>query len=251
MRQTFVRATSVAGLLSILGWAAPLVAQGPAVPRPQTAAQPVSAPAPAAAGTSVVVIDVAFIFKNHNRFNARMNEIKKDIEAFEGQMRTEQQAGAAKLESQKQYAPSSPEYKRLDEELTRLGTEAQVKVTQKRKEFLEKEARVYYDVYKEIEQTVAQFCQRYRIGLVLRFNGDDMKTDDRNSVLQGVNRAVVYQQNLDITQHILQQLNGGPVAPQAPAQPQPTTGGRPPQVANPNVGGVIPPAGTPGPGIPR
>jgi hypothetical protein len=103
-----------------------------------------------------------------------------------------------------------------------------VKIGLKRKEFLEQEARVYYRVYREIEQSVGLFAQRNRIGLVLRFNGDEMKEDDRASVLQGVNRAVVYQQNLDVTEFILGDLNRGTTPPPTPG----AAAGA--QTANPN-----------------
>ncbi len=247
MRVSLAKATIVAGLVSMFAWAAPLVAQGPQVPRPATAGVPTTAPVPAPAptGTSVVVIDVAFIFKNHIRFNARMNDIKKDIEAFEAQIRTQQQDLQRRSEGLKSFSAGSPDYKRLEEELARLGSAMQVDVGLKRKKFLEDEARVYYDIYKEIEQTVAVFCQQYRIGLVLRFNGDDMKPDDRTSVLQGVNKAVVFQQNLDITQLILQKLNGG--AGNVPHQPTVGPGNPTGVISRPPTGG-IPPANRPGPG---
>ncbi len=83
----------------------------------------------------------------------------------------------------------------------------------KRREFLEQEAKVYYGIYREIEDSVAVFAERNRIGLVLRYSGDEMKPDDRASVLQGVNRPVVFQRNLDITQHVLNQLNAGATMP--------------------------------------
>jgi Skp family chaperone for outer membrane proteins len=234
----------VAGLWSLLAWASPLVAQAPPiVPRPAAPGPPAAAPAPAPSGTSVVVIDVAFIFKNHVRFNARMNDIKKDIEAFEGQIRKEQQDLQTRGETLKQYSPTSPEYKGLEESLAKTGSEMQVKVGLKKKDFLEREARVYYDIYKEIEQNVAVFCQQYNIGLVLRFNGDDMKPDDRASVLQGVNRAVVYQRNLDITQLILQKLNGGATRPTQPTVNQAGPAGTISQQPQ----GTVPPGGRPVP----
>jgi hypothetical protein len=70
-----------------------------------------------------------------------------------------------------------------------------------------------HGIYREIEDSVAMFAQRNRIGLVLRYTGDEMKPDDRASVLQGVNKPVVYQDRLDITQHILNQLNAGATMP--------------------------------------
>lgn len=192
---------------------------------PPAAARPAAA-APAG-GTNVAVIDIAFVFKHHNRFNTAMNEIKQEIEKFEAYVREEQRKFSAKKEELTAFRTGTPEYNAKEEELARTASEMQVQVSLKRKQFLEDEARVYYRVYREIEQSVGIFAQRNRIGLVMRFNGDDMKENDRASVLQGVNRAVVYQQNLDITQFILDDLNRGPsnttqggaVAPQNATRP--------------------------------
>lgn len=206
---------------------------GPALP----AAGPAATPAPV--GTSVVVIDVAFVFKNHVRFNARMNEIKRDIEQYDAFVREETQKLTKKKEQLVQYNATSVEYKKLEEDMARMQSDLQIKVQLKRKEFLETEAKLYFDTYREIEQTVAVFAQRNRISLVLRFNGDEMKSDDRASVLQGVNRAVVYQQGLDITEHVLGLLNPpGQTAVAPGAQPPPAV---PPTATRPIVpGGVAP-----------
>jgi Skp family chaperone for outer membrane proteins len=206
----------------------------------QIHAQGVPAAAPAASGTNVAVIDIAFVFKNHNRFNAAMGDIKKDIEDFEAFVRKEQGNFKAKAEELQTFKPSSLEYKEKEEELARMQSDLQVKIGLKRKEFLEQEARVYFRVYREIEQAVTLVAQRNRIGLVLRFNGDEMKEHDRPTVLQGVNRAVVFHHgNLDITQFIVQQLNVG-TSP-APTQGAPSTGGAVPggisrpQIPRPNT----------------
>jgi len=243
-------ATFVAGLFAVTISAVSAFAQlpgapagGPLVPRP--AAPPAAAPAPAPAGTSVVLIDVAYVFKNHVRFNAKMNEIKQAIEQYDAFVREETKKLATTKEKLAQFNQSTPEYKRLEEEGARQSSELQIKVQLKRKEFLEQEAKLYYDTYREVEQTVTVFAQRNRISLVLRFTGDEIKPDDRNSILQGVNRPVVYQQGLDITEHILSLLN-----PPGQTVPGPTTGGVAPgtQTARP-TGPTVPqpqrPAGGP------
>jgi len=169
--------------------------------------------APAAAtpsGTNVAVIDIALIFKHHDRFNAAMGDIKKDIEQFEAYVKDEQRKLKTRVDELQQFAAGSPDFRTKEAELARLQSELQVQIGLKRKDFLEQEARVYYRVYKEIEGSVAVFAQRYRIGLVLRFNSDEMKEDDRASVLQGVNRAVVWHGNLDITPQIIADLNRRP-----------------------------------------
>jgi Skp family chaperone for outer membrane proteins len=216
VRVSYLNATFVAGTVIALALANGAAAQqgvgAAAAPRPAVTAAP-SAPT----GTNVAVIDVALIFKKHNRFNAAMQDIKKDIEDFDTFVRGEQTKMKGLAEQLQTFKQGSLEYKQKEEEIARLTSEMQVKIGLKRKEFLEQEARVYYHVYREIEQSVQNFAIRNRIGLVMRYNGDDMKEDDRASVLQGVNRAVVFQQNLDITQFILDDLNRGTVAPTTPS----------------------------------
>ena len=203
-----------------------------------------AAPAAPAAGTSVVVIDVAFIYKNHNRFNATMLDIKTDIEKFEAYVRKKQTDFKSLGEALGTYNAGSQEYKQKEEELARLQSDLQVEVGLKRKEFLQQEARVYFRVYKEIEQEVRIFAERNGIHLVLRYNKDDMKEDDRASVLQGVNKAVVFQQGRDITELILKALNQGPVVPAATPSGTAPNG----QISRPPAGPVIPGRG---PAVPR
>jgi Skp family chaperone for outer membrane proteins len=236
VRFSLVCATFVAGPLSLCFMIAPAAAQAPpglppAGVRPAgqvgpagPAFGPTSAPAPSAApsGTNVAVIDIAHIFKNHVRFNAQMNDMKRDIDAFDASMRDESVKLQKKAESMQTFNPSSNEFKKTDEELAHLKSDFQIRVQAKKREFLEQEARVYYGIYREVEDAVASFAQRNRIGLVLRYTGDEMKPDDRSSVLQGVNKPVVYQDRLDITQHVLNQLNAGATMP-------------------PNAGGIAPP----------
>lgn len=268
-RSAYVRflpvcATFVAGPLSVFFLVAPVAAQlPPAGPRPSGPptgaiapsgpAMPAAAPAPSAAaggGTSVAVIDVAYIFKNHARFNQSMTDMKRDIEGFDAQMQEESKKLQQKQEKMTSFAPTSNEFKKLDEELAHLKSDFQIRVQAKKREFLEQEAKVYYNIYREVEDAVAVFAQRHGIRLVLRFTGDEMKPDDRASVLQGVNKPVVYQDHLDITLDILSKLNagatvppgGGVVPPAGPgSQIQPgIQNSRPPQ-----NGPIIPP-GTPG-----
>lgn len=223
---------------------------------PPAGARPAAAPATAAApsGTNVAVIDIALIFKHHDRFNGQMGDIKRDIEQFEAYVRDQQKTLKARMDELQQFNATSPEYKSREADLARSQSELQVKIGLERKNFLEREARVYYQIYKEIESSVRTFATRARIGLVLRFNSDDMKEDDRASVLQGVNRAVVFHQGLDITRFIIEDLNrrpfnpdekpAGPGLPGAnAAAPGAATQGGPPRTATGPTRPIVPGAG--------
>jgi Skp family chaperone for outer membrane proteins len=202
------RAALAACLVALCGLPAIALSQGPPPAGSRT-----TTPAPTASGTNVAVIDIALIFKHHDRFNGRMADIKREIEQFEAFVRSQQADLKKRAEELQQYNASSQQFKEMEKALADAQAKLQVDIGLRRKDFLEQEARVYFQIYREIEQSVAVFAQKWRIGLVLRYNSDDMKEDDRASVLQGVNRAVVYHGGLDITPQIIAELNRRPFNP--------------------------------------
>jgi hypothetical protein len=90
---------------------------------------------------------------------------------------------------------------------------------------MEREAQVYFNAYREVEAAVGRFASERRIGLVLHHNGEDMDPTQRDSIMQGINRIVVYQDRLDITGMILDQLERG--TPPTPTATRPVIPGRP------------------------
>jgi Skp family chaperone for outer membrane proteins len=187
------------------------------------------APPPRAAqavgpGTRVAVVDIGYIFKNHNNFKNLMEGMKKDVTAFEAELRKrgdEIRRNQEKLKGNELYKPGTPEYKRLEEEVADKQAKLQADTQLKRKEFLEREAKIYHRVYEEITREIGAFADRHRIDLVVRFNSQKIDPDNRQSVLEGVNRAVVFQRKLNITYSIVDALNRRSGA----ATPGPVAGG--------------------------
>ena len=189
----------------------PRTASRPQAARPQAArpqaARPQGPVAPKPAGVNIALLDVSYVFKNYTRFNERLESIKGEIKAFETKMREQQKQFSTIGEQLKQYSPDSPEYKRIEAGALRQQVDIQTKAQLKKRDILEKEARSYYDAYQEIQTAVQSVSARYSIGLVLRFDREEMTPTNRASVLKGVNRAVVYQRDLDITDMVLDMLN--------------------------------------------
>ncbi len=155
----------------------------------------------------VAVVDITYIFKNHQRFKATMEGMKKELEQFDRYLRQQHQELGKQREQLAQFKPGTPEYKNLEQRIAEAHAQLQVDTQLKRKEFLEREAKVYYQVYREVYQAVQEFADSHGISLVLRFNSEEMNPEDRQSVLEGINRGVVYQRNLYIMYEILDRLN--------------------------------------------
>jgi Skp family chaperone for outer membrane proteins len=183
----------------------------------QQAARPNSPPP--ASGTSVAVLDINEVFEKNIRFKAAMDEIRDDIKAYETSVVEKRKQATAMNEKLAEYQPGSQEYKALETQLAQMAADMQVDMAMKKREFMEREAKLYYSAYMDTLQQVGDFASRYNISLVLRFNGEEIDPKERSSVLQGVNRAVVYQRNLNITDQIVQELNRGSAPRNANARP--------------------------------
>jgi len=110
-------------------------------------------------------------------------------------------------EQRNTYNVGTKEYKELDEELARRVAEFKLKMDRLRKDFMEREAKIYYQTYLEVNNAVKYYAQRHDIGLVTRFNGDKVDVNRREDVLRLINQTVVYQNQIDITPDILALIN--------------------------------------------
>jgi septal ring factor EnvC (AmiA/AmiB activator) len=167
----------------------------------------------------VAVLDINEVFEKNIRFKAAMDEIRDDIKAYETSVVEKRKQATAMNEKLAEYQPGSQEYKALETQLAQMAADMQVDMAMKKREFMEREAKLYYSAYMDTLQQVGDFASRYNISLVLRFNGEEIDPKERSSVLQGVNRAVVYQRNLNITDQIVQELNRGSAPRNANARP--------------------------------
>lgn len=178
------------------------------------------AQAATAPGTRVAVIDISYIFKNHPGFKTAMEGMKTDVQAFEGTLRQRGEQMKTLQGQLAQYKPTSQEYKNIEAQILKINADGQAAATLKKKDFLQREAEIYFQTYNEIAAEVASLAEKHGLGLVVRFNSEPI-TNERPAILEGVNRAVVYQKNLNITFAVLENLKrrvaqpGGAGAPAA------------------------------------
>lgn len=186
-----------------------------------------TAAAPATVPKQVVVIDIAKVFKEFGAFNAQMESMKAEVDAYEEYLKGKQTELQALVEERGKFTANSAEYKAKDQEILQIQSQTSVEATTKRKEFMEREAQIYYAHYLIILRTIDEFAARNGITLVLRYNSDAIDPSNRQSIQQGVNNAIVFQRSCDITNFVIRTLN-----PQASATAQGAIvpgGVRPPQ----------------------
>jgi Skp family chaperone for outer membrane proteins len=210
-----------------LGLAAVSAVAQPPVARPTAPAGGVAPGGVPAAGTAhhgIAVIDVTYILENYTKLKKAMDYYKSQAQQAEDALKRQQETIRKRAEGLKTLAPGSPDYKKLEEELTKAESDWKLEVASKRRDFAEQESTYYLKAYQELSAAVKTYCERTGIQLVLRFNGAPIDPNNREMVQMEVFKLVMYyDERINITEPILQELNrnaGGVAAqPRAPGQP--------------------------------
>lgn len=167
------------------------------------------------AGGWVVVLDVAKVFKSNAEFDTRMKQIREEAESLQATFKQEQEAIQRDAQPLQELTEATAKFQ-LEAQLEQRTTALKTKARQREAELLSKEAAAYYQTYQKMEQVVASLAERHGIVLVLRFDSDEIDPTNRGEVIKGVNRAVVYHKQLDITEQVIGEM--GPTVSSAPSE---------------------------------
>ena len=163
-----------------------------------------------AQGMNVALLDVGYIFKNHTGFKKKMENMKTEVAAFETSLKAQQQQIQTKSRQLGELKPGSPQYKQLEETTTKQLADLKVQMQLKRKEIMEEEAKIYMATYKQVMASVASFANAKNIDLVLRYDREANPNDiaSPQETLKIINRPVIFEKGLDISDTILRQVGG-------------------------------------------
>lgn len=157
----------------------------------------------------VAVVDVSYVFKEYPRFTQAMDGMKKQMEAAEAQLKGERDRIQQMQERRDEAKVGSDTFKQRDEELARAKADFNIKAGGIRRDFLEREAKVYYETYLEVNNAVKSYAEANNIGLVFRWNGNQVDPTKREDVLRAISQPIVHQNYIDITPDILGVLQQG------------------------------------------
>ncbi len=215
MRKLLLSA-AILGLVSLI--AAPGRAQQAPAQAPPQAGQAANAGANAPR-YGIAVVDISYIFKSYPSFTASIEALKKEMETADGQLKADRDRLAQMEEQRNALKPGTDDFKRLDEDLARQKADFSIKQGTVRRDFLEREAKIYYTTYQEVSGAVRYFAQQNNIGMVLRFNGDPIDPNQREDVMRAIMQPIVHQNNIDITPEVLALLSRGGSPGAAAARP--------------------------------
>ena len=183
--------------------------------------------------SSIGLVDVGYILKNHPNMNANMEAIKaemtqaqEDIESRRTALLKDQEAIGT------MFQPDTPGFKQKQESLLTQESKLRVDFMGKEKEFAEKQAAVIFNSYQSINRAIGLVATHLNYDLVLRYSKEQNEMDPKKpqSVNFGVQRDVLYHNpGIDVTEMVLAVLKRDEPAKVAPVSATP--GGTAPRQA--------------------
>ena len=197
-----------------------------------------AAPAgPKQGASSIALVDVGYILKNHPNMEANMEAIKAEMTKAQEEIETRRTALLKDQESLgKTFEPDSLQFKQKQESLISLESKLRVDFMGKEKEFAEKQATVIFNSYQSINRAILTVAKHYQYDIVLRYSKEQNEMDPKKpqSVNFGVQRDVLFHNpGIDVTEIVLGVLNRDePKATVPTSVTTPTSPAQTPRAAN-------------------
>jgi len=167
-----------------------------------------TAQAQQASRTDVVLVDLSIIFQKYAGFTEMEADLKTAVQVAEADIAKFREEVKKKYGELKELQKGTPQYQQLQDEIMRLQVEINTRVSTGRKEFADQEAKIIYDVYKLVQDEVANFCRQRGVRVALQYKSKVLNEDDFTQVLAKIQQPVLYAEPaIDITGYVLDQLN--------------------------------------------
>jgi Skp family chaperone for outer membrane proteins len=196
MTQRLSNPIVVAILAGLLGYT---WAQGQALRGADNEQQPPAFP--------VAVVDMARVLNGYKQLTERKEEQQKLFQKAEESAKQRVEEAKRLQEELKAAKEGSAEHKRLFEELQAKSKEFQQFRGQQQQALVEAQSKMLLWAYERVVEQVQQYADAHQIKLVMQINPIPVEGKPPQEIIAGINRQVIYQNSLDITDEILQALN--------------------------------------------
>lgn len=156
----------------------------------------------------IALVNMDRVFKTHQPLLDKLAPIKEGAQNLEKKAQLRQIELETVVTQLRKAQPGTPEAQRLQQQAAKLQTELQQFVVKEREELQRREAAVFLDMYRQLEDEVKKYAKAKGIKLVIRQQEGSL--DEKQSlqeILKTLNRGIIYEEGLDITDEILKALD--------------------------------------------
>jgi outer membrane protein len=153
-------------------------------------------------------IDMDSVFKNYEKVKLSSEEIQAKALAKQNELQKLVTDMKALAEKQSSLQPTSPEFKKIDQQLTQMKIQGEAAQQSAQKELAQLEAEALAGLYREIQSMTARVAAWRGMNYVVKVSNEPVTASDPQAVMAAMSRTVVYSDpRNDITQQVVQFLN--------------------------------------------
>ena len=209
------KTVSIVALACCIGLTAPAMGQ----------TKPAAA-APAAATTvKIGLVDMARVFKEYKKFEDMRAALKAEMEIALAEAKKIAATAEKVKEELKLLKQGSAEFIKRESDLAQLSSDFETKRKIANVQYQRKEAEIFQKIYVDAVAVIKLYAEHFQYSMVMRFNSAELDKNNQASVVNGLNKLVIYHlPQDDITDAVIDYLNRK-YAPTKPAVPRTATPG--------------------------
>ena len=154
------------------------------------------------------LVNVDRILKTHKPLLARIDPLKSEAKELDAAIQVRQAELETVAGQFRRTPPGTPEQQRLQGQLGKLQTDMQQFVVTERSQLQKKEMAVYLDFFRKLDAEISKYAKEHRLKLVLRQSETSLEDNQTlPDAMKALNRTILFDEGLDITDDILKALN--------------------------------------------
>ncbi len=171
----------------------------------------------------VAVLDVAKVFRANKGLDDQLQLLRDEASMLMNRVKQQQAAIQEQAKQVMTFEVGTAERNRKETEVEQKQAKLRTEVRQLETDLMIREAKLLHQTYEQMKQVVGSAAKTNGISLVLRFDSTPMNAENPKDVMQGVNRSVVFHDQLDLTSMVISTM--GPVTAEYAAALEQQQGG--------------------------
>ncbi len=164
--------------------------------------------APAAKPLPIGLLNVDRILKVHKPLQEKLDPLKDEAKELDSKVQVRQAELEAAGGQLRNVQPGTPDHQRLQLQLVKMQTDLQQFVATERQNLQKKEATIYLAFFRQLDAEIAKYAKAHGLKLVIRQHESSLEEGQPlPDIYKALNRGILYEDGLDITEEILKALS--------------------------------------------
>ena len=156
----------------------------------------------------IAILNMDRIFKTHKPLLDQLAPAREEAKELQEKLQLRQAEIETVAIQIRKTDPNTPDFQRLQAQLLKLNGELRQLAESGQQTIQKKESAIYLAFYRTLDDEVAKYAKAKGLKLVLRQQESSLdENQPLQEILKSLNRSIIYQDGLDITDEILKALD--------------------------------------------